>query len=89
MDEADDLLPFDLHRGFTFLPVVEPGFRPEPDTGAVGIDRDRPGYVEALDVDVQFGQRVDDTAVAYGFVIKFFFTSPPVVERYTSCRKAR
>ncbi len=89
VDEAYGLLPFDLHRGFPLLPVVEPCLCPPADSGTVGIDRNDSRYVEALDVDVQLCQRVDDTAVCYGFVMKFFFTSPPVVERYTSCRRAR
>lgn len=89
LNEEYRLFPFDLHRGFPFLPVVEPRFRPPADSGTVGIDRDDSRYVEALDVNVQFRQRVDDTAARYGFVTKFFFTSPPIVERYTSCRRAR
>ena len=89
LDEANRLFPFDLHRGFPFLPVVEPGFRPPADADPVGIDADNPRYVETLDVDVQFRQRIDDAAARYGFVTKFFFTSPPIVERYTSCRRAR
>ncbi len=89
LNEANRLFPFDFHRGFPFLPVVEPCLRPPADSGPVGIDRDDPRYVEALDVDVQFRQRVDDSAARYGFVMKFFFTPPPIVERYTSCRRAR
>lgn len=46
------------------------------------IDGDNPRYVEALDVDVQLRQRVDESAARYSFVMKFFFTSPPIVERY-------
>lgn len=89
VNEAYRLLPLDLHRRFAFVPVVEPRLRPESDTGPVGIDRNRSGDVETLYVDVQFRQRVDDAAACYGFVIKFFFTAPPIVERYTSCRRAR
>lgn len=89
LNEANRLFPFDFHRGFPFLPVVEPCLCPPADSGPVGIDRDDPRYVEALDVDVQFRQRVDDSAARYGFVMKFFFTPPPIVERYTSCRRAR
>ena len=81
VNEAYRLFPFDLHRGFPFLPVVEPRLRPPSHSGTVGIDGDDSRYVEALDVDVQLRQRVDDTAVCYCFVMKFFFTSPPAVER--------
>lgn len=89
LNEAYRLFPFDFHRGFPFFPVVEPCFRPPADSGAVGIDGDNPRYVETLDVDVQLRQRVDESAARYSFVMKFFFTSPPIVERYTSCRRAR
>lgn len=88
LNEAYRLFPFDFHRGFPFFPVVEPCFRPPADSGAVGIDGDNPRYVETLDVDVQLRQRVDESAARYSFVMKFF-TSPPIVERYTSCRRAR
>ena len=89
MDEADGLLPLDLHRCLALLPVIEPCFRPPPDACPVGIYRNNPRYIETLYVDVQFRQRVDGSAADYGFVIKFFFTSLPIVERYTSCRRAR
>ena len=90
VNEANGLFPFDFHRCFPFLPVVEPRLRPPADSGTVGIDGDDSRYVKTLDVDVQLRQRVDDTAVGYWFVMKFFFTPPPpVVERYTSCRRAR
>ena len=90
VDEVHGLCPLDFHRCLAFLPVVEPGFGPPPDAGTVGIDGDRPRYVETLDVDVQFRQRVDDAAGGYCFGTKFFFKfPPPIVERYTSCRRAR
>ena len=89
MDEVHGLPPLYLHGGFAFLPVVEPCFRPPPDAGTVGIDGDDPRDVEALDVDVKFRQRVDDAAGGYCFGMKFFFKSPPIVERYTPCCKAR
>ena len=90
MDEAYRLFTLYLHGGFTFLPVVEPGFGPPAQAGPVGIDGDNPQYVETLDVDVQFRQRVDDAAGGYCFFMKFFFKfPPPIVERYTSCRRAR
>ena len=87
--EVHSLHPLYLHGGFTFLPVVEPGFRPPPQAGSVGIDGNDPWYVEALDVNVKFRQRVDDAVGGYCFGMKFFFKSPPIVERYTPCRKAR
>lgn len=89
MDETDGLFPFYFHRCLSLFPVVEPGLRPPADSCPVGIDGDDSRNVEALDVDVQFLQRVDDTVTGYGFVMKFFFTSPPIVERYTSWRRAR
>ena len=87
--EVHSLHPLYLHGGFTFLPVVEPGFRPPPQTCPVGIDGDDPWYVEALDVNVKFSQRIDDSVGGYCFGMKFFFKSPPIVERYTPCRRAR
>ena len=89
VNEAYRLFSLNLHRCFALFPVIEPCFRPPADSGAVGIDGDDPRYVEALDVDVQLRQRVDESAARYSFVMKFFFTSPPIVERYTSCRRAR
>ena len=83
MDEAYRLFTLYLHGGFTFLPVVEPCLRPPADSGTVGIDGDDSRYVEALDVDVEFSQRINDAAVAYGFVMELFFMSPLMVERYT------
>ena len=77
MDEAYRLFTLYLHGGFTFLPVVEPCLCP------VLIYRYDTRYVEALDVDVEFSQRINDAAVAYGFVMEFFFMSPLMVERYT------
>ena len=89
VEKTDSLLPFDLHRSFPFIAVVEPRLRPEPDPGPVGIDRNQPRDVETLYINLQFCQRVDEATARYGFVIKFFFTSSPIVERYTSCRRAR
>ena len=90
VNETYRLFPLDFYRGFPFLPVVEPGFGPPAQAGPVGIDGDNPRYVETLDVNVQFRQRVDDAAGDYCFFMKFFFKfPPPIVERYTSCRRAR
>lgn len=89
VDEPYGLFPFDLHGCFSLFTVVEPGFRPPPDAGPVRIDRYCPGNVEALDVNVQFRQRVDDISAFQGFVIEFFFMSTPMVDRYTSCRRVR
>ena len=69
MDEAYRLFTLYLHGGFTFLPVVEPCLCPPADTGPVRI--------------YEFSQRINDAAVAYGFVMEFFFMSPLMVERYT------
>ena len=81
--ELDCLLPFNFYRTFSFIPIVEPSLCPPADTGPVRIYRHDTRYVEALDVDVEFSQRINDAAVAYGFVMEFFFMSPLMVERYT------
>ena len=83
VNETYRLFTLYLHGGFTFLPVVEPCLCPPADTGPVRIYRHDTRYVEALDVDVEFSQRIYDAAVAYGFVMEFFFMSPLMVERYT------
>ena len=83
VNETYRLFPLDFYRGFPFLPVVEPCLCPPADTGPVRIYRHDTRYVEALDVDVEFSQRINDAAVAYGFVMEFFFMSPLMVERYT------
>lgn len=88
MYEVHGLSSLDLDRGFPFLPVIEPGFRPPAYSRTVGIDRYNPRNVEALDVNVQSGQRVYDAAGG-SFVMEFFFKSPPILERYTSCCRAR
>ena len=59
-DKLDGLLPFYLHRTFSNLVVVEPRLRPPPHSGTVGIDADHSWDVERLNVDVKFGERVDD-----------------------------
>lgn len=88
MYEVHGLSPLNLDRGFPFLPVVEPGFGPPAYSRTVWIDGDNPRYVKALDVNVQSGQRVYDAAGG-SFVMEFFFKSPPILERYTSCCRAR
>ena len=72
VNETYRLFPLDFYRGFPFLPVVEPCLRPPADSGTVGIDGDDSRYVEALDVDVQFRQQINESAARYGFVMKFF-----------------
>lgn len=89
LHEPYRLLPFDFDGCLALFPVVEPCLGSPAHTRPVGIDRDKPRYVEALYVDVQFRQRVYDAAIGQGFVMEFFFMSLPAVERYTSCRKAR
>ncbi len=81
LHEPYRLLPLDFDGCLALFTVVEPCLRPPAHTRPVGIDRDKSRYVEALYVDVQFRQRVDDTAVGQGFVMEFFFTSPSAVER--------
>lgn len=89
MYEVHGLSPLNFDRGFSFLLVVEPGFRPPAHSRTVGIYSYNPRYVEALDVKVQSGQRVYDSTGGDCFVMEFFFKSPPIPERYTSCRRAR
>ena len=83
MDKENCQLTSNFYGFFAILTVVEPCLCPPADTGPVRIYRHDTRYVEALDVDVEFSQRINDAAVAYGFVMEFFFMSPLMVERYT------
>ena len=75
IDELDCQLSVNLNGSFTCLAIVEPGFCPPSDSASVGIDADKSRYVETLDVYLQFGKRIDESATGYCFVIGFFFTA--------------
>lgn len=77
LHEPYRLLPFDFDGCLALFPVVEPCLGPPAHTRPVGIDRDKPRYVEALYVDVQFRQRVYDAAIGQGFVMEFFLCHCP------------
>ena len=83
VDEPHRRLPIDFHRGLTFLLVVEPCFRPPAQTRPVGIDGDKPGYVETAHVYLQSFQRVGDADGGYRFVKSFFLPLSSNVERNT------
>ena len=84
----DDVL-VDLDSPFSFLPAVEPCLRPPYDAVLVGIDTDSALDVEALDVEVEIGKRVDDALAFYGEVKSFFLSSSLMLERNTPCMRAR
>ena len=58
MDEFDGQCPCYLYGSFSFLPSVEPSFRPPYDAVPIGIDADRPLNVETLDIYLKVSQRV-------------------------------
>ena len=89
LDELDGLLAADLDSPFSLLPAVEPCLRPPDNTVLVGIDTDSALDVEALDVEVEIGKRVDDSLTLYGEVKSFFFSSSLMLERNTPCMRAR
>ena len=82
VDEEESVLPRYLHAGLAVLPVVEPGLGPPADARLVRIDADSTGDVEALYLDLEILQRVDDATVLYGLVAGFFFTPSSHVDRY-------
>ena len=75
IDELDCQLSVNLNGSFSRLTVVEPGFSPPSDTASVRIDTDKSRYVETLDVYLQFGKWINESATGYCFVIGFFFTA--------------
>ena len=75
IDELDCQLSINLNGSFSCLTVVEPGFSPPSDTASVRIDTDKSRYVETLDVYLQFGKWINESATGYCFVIGFFFTA--------------
>ena len=89
LDELDSLLAVDLDSPFSFLSAIEPCLRPPDDTVLVGIYTDRALDVEALDVEVEIGKRVDDALAFYGEVKSFFLSSSLMLERNTPCMRAR
>ena len=89
LDELDSLLAVDLDSPFPFLSAVEPCLRPPDYAILVGIDTDRALDVEALNVEVEVGKRVDDALTLYGEVKSFFLSSSLIVERNTPCIRAR
>ena len=89
VDEFDGQCPANLYGSFSFLTSVEPGFRPPYDAVLVGIDTDSALDVEALDVEVEIGKRVDDALALYGEVKSFFLSSSLMLERNTPCMRAR
>ena len=80
---------FDLHGRLAVFRAVEPGLRPPPYAGTVGIDGDKPLYVETAHVYVQVGQRVYDSGGGDGFVIAFFLLASSMTDRKIRCRRAR
>ena len=89
LDELDSLLAVDLDSPFPFLSAVEPCLRPPDYAILVGIDTDRALDVEALNVEVEVGKRVDDALAFYGEVKSFFLSSSLMLERNTPCMRAR
>ena len=75
IDEPDGLLTVDFDSRLTRLAIVEPCLGPPSDSAPVRIDTHHSWQVETLDVDFQFGERVDESATGYGFVIGFFFNA--------------
>lgn len=75
IDELDCQLSVNLNGSFSCLTVVEPGFSPPSDTASVRIDTDKSRDVETLDVYLQFGKWINESATGYCFVIGFFFTA--------------
>ena len=88
-DELYGLLAFYLYTGFTQFVVIEPCLCPPAYSGAVGIDTDETRNVETLNIDVEFGKRVDNVTTAYGLLILFFFIPSALVERNTPWCRAR
>ena len=83
IDELDCQLSINLNGSFSRLTVVEPGFSPPSDTASVRIDTDKSRYVEALNVNLQFCQRINESATGYGSVFSFFFSRADIVLRKT------
>ena len=78
-----------LYGRLTVFRAVEPGLRPPPYAGTVGIDGDKPLYVETAHVYVKVGKRVYDSGGGDGFVIAFFLLDSSMADRNILCRRAR
>ena len=89
MDELDGERPRYLNCSFPFLPSVEPCLRPPNNAVSVRIDTDCPLNVEALDVYLKVGQRVENTLAFYSPVNSFFFSISLMDDRNTLCIIAR
>ena len=89
LDELDSLLAVDLDSPFPFLSAVEPCLRPPDYAILVGIDTDRALDVEALNVEVEVGKRVDDALALYGEVKRFLLSNSLKLEKNTPCMSAR
>ncbi len=89
MDELDGECSRYLNSSFPFLAPVEPCLRPPYNAVSVWIDTDCPLNVEALDVYLKVGQRVENTLAFYSPVNSFFFSISLMDDRNTLCIKAR
>lgn len=81
LDELDRQLAFNLDCRLAVLRVVEPRLCKPAHSESVGIDADRAGYVETLDVYIPVGKGVNQTLAQYGLLIVFFFKSSLSDER--------
>ena len=83
VDELHCQLPVNLYGCLACLAVVEPCLRPPSDPTLVWIYTHQPRYVETLNVNLQLGKRVDESAAGYGTFLSFFFSSADIVLRKT------
>ena len=88
-NELDGKLPRYLYGSLALALSIEPSLCPPHDAVLVGIDTDSALDVEALDVEVEIGKRVDDALAFYGEVKSFFLSSSLMLERNTPCMRAR
>lgn len=72
-----------LHGRFSLFLAIEPCLCPPSHASPVGIDAHHPRYVEALDIHVQIGKRINDAVMRQGLLLEFFFNTSSIVERYT------
>ena len=83
VDELHGHTFLNLHGGFPLFLTIEPCLCPPSHASPVGIDAHYPRNVEALDIHVQVGKRVDDAVMRQGLLLEFFFNTSSIVERYT------
>ena len=88
MDEAQGVLKLYLHSSFAYLTVVEPCLGEPAYSGLVTIDTDKTWNVEALDVDVKGGKRINELTVGNRLRLYFFFTPSPIPDRNMPCSRA-